>query len=187
MAFVMPRRGWPFVACAVAALAIATSAGGEESLDLAVKATYLYKLAPFVDWPAASFPTPDSPFELCVVGNDPFGAVLDRAVAGQRINGHPIVIDRLPRAQHNSNCDMAFVAGSRGQPVGDALRELAGAPVLTVTDGPTQGIVDFVTDEGRVRFRIDDQAAADSGLSISSKLLRLAMAVVPRRGGGGAQ
>jgi len=57
--------------------------------------------------------------------------------------------------------------------------------VLTVTDSQSSpGIVDFVADEGRIRFRIDDQAAAENDLAISSKLLRLAMSVVPRRGGG---
>jgi hypothetical protein len=153
-----------------------------------VKATYLYKLAPFVDWPAASFPAPDSPFDLCVIGDDPFGSVLDRAVAGQRVAGHPIVVHRIAQAQRGSACEMAFVAGSRSQPVKEALHQLAGTPVLTVTDSQSSpGIVDFVTDEGRVRFRIDDQAAAGNELVISSKLLRLATSVVPRRGSGEAR
>jgi hypothetical protein len=177
-----------WLALLTATLGMATLARAEEALDVAVKATYLYKLAPFVDWPPTSFPAPDSPFDLCVIGDDPFGPVLDRAVAGQRIAGHPIVIHRMAQAQHNGGCEMAFVAGSRAQPVNEALRQLAGAPVLTVTDSPSSpGIVDFVTDEGRVRFRIDDEAAAESDLTISSKLLRLAMSVVPRRGGGGAR
>jgi len=62
------------LAFVIAVLATATSARAEEALDAAVKATYLYKLAPFVDWPPASFPAPDSPFDLCIVGDDPFSA-----------------------------------------------------------------------------------------------------------------
>jgi len=173
------------LAFVIAVLATATSARAEEALDAAVKATYLYKLAPFVDWPPASFPAPDSPFDLCIVGDDPFGVVLDRAVAGQKVAGHPIVIHRTPQAQRSLGCEMAFVAGSRSQSVKDALHQLTGIPVLTVTDSQSSpGIVDFVADEGRIRFRIDDQAAAENDLAISSKLLRLAMSVVPRRGGG---
>jgi hypothetical protein len=37
--------------------------------------------------------------------------------------------------------------------------------------------------QGRVRFRIDDQTAADDGLSISSKLLSLAVSVRLRKAG----
>ena len=64
----------------------------------------------------------------------------------------------------------------------EALQAVAGAPVLTVTDGPeAPGVVDFVMDQGRVRFRLNDQTAADNGLTISSKLLSLAVSVTPRR------
>jgi hypothetical protein len=58
--------------------------------------------------------------------------------------------------------------------------------VLTVTDGASPaGVVDFVTDAGAVRFRLDDEAAAQKKLVISSKLLSLATAVKRRPAEGG--
>ena len=166
----------------IAVLGFAPAATALEPLDLAVKATYLYKLAPFVDWPQGAFAAPDSPFDLCVIGDDPFGPILDRAVAGQHVGAHPIVVHRLPTVAGRSGCELAFVAGSKAQPVKDALRQLSGSSVLTVTDNqPSRGIVDFIMEDGRVRFRIDDQAATENGLTISSKLLSLAISVVPKR------
>jgi hypothetical protein len=56
--------------------------------------------------------------------------------------------------------------------------------VLTVTDsgaGGGAGIIDFVVRDNRVRFDINDEAAAQNGLVISSKLLNLALNVKPRR------
>jgi hypothetical protein len=157
-------------------------ARAQDSLEAAVKATYLYKFAPFVTWPA---PGADPSFAICVVGSDPFGALLDRAVAGQRVDQRPIIVHRLPVAAHDSACEIAFVGGSRSQSVADALRVLHGAPVLTVTDGPsTPGVIAFVIDQGRVRFRIDDEAAAENDLVISSKLLSLAVSVSPRKASG---
>jgi len=50
--------------------------------------------------------------------------------------------------------------------------------VLTVTDGGRGGdvgIIQFVMEDGHVRFDIDEAAARASGLSISSKLLSLAV------------
>ena len=58
-----------------------------------------------------------------------------------------------------------------------------GSNVLTVSDtggaGET-GIIDFVIVNNRVRFNIDDEAAAQNGLVISSKLMSLALNVKRR-------
>jgi len=170
----------PLLACA--GLFIAGAARGQESLEIAVKAAYLYKFAPFVGWPAAALGGPADPFAICVVGADPFGAVLDRAVAGQQVAGRPIVVRRFAQAARAQPCQIAYLGVARGQSGKEALRVLRGAPVLTVTDASAaRGMIDLVISEGRVRFRIDDAAAADSGLTISSKLLSLALSVTPRK------
>ncbi len=155
----------------------------DNALEAAVKATYLYKLAPFVTWPASALPA-RAPFAICVVGADPFGPMLDRAVAGQSIGDHPIVVRHVPRAEVSGACPLMYLGGSHSQSVKDALKALRGMPVLTVTDGSASpGIVDFVVVAGRVRLRIDDQAAAEGGLTISSKLLGLALSVRGRTQG----
>ena len=52
-----------------------------------------------------------------------------------------------------------------------------------VTDGANApGMINFVLKDNRVRFIVDDDAAAQSGLTISSKLLSVALAVKPRGG-----
>ena len=134
-----------------------------------------------MDWPAATFASTFDPFVICVVGADPFGAVLDRAVAGQRAAGRMIVVKRLARAPRDSGCQIMYMSGSTAQPVKDALSVVHATPVLTVTDGGNPaGVIDFALDKGSVRLRVDDQLAAEDGLTISSKLLGLAMAVKPR-------
>ena len=55
--------------------------------ELEVKAAYLYKLADYVQWPAATFPSPTSPLTLCISGADPFGATLDSSIEGQDVAG----------------------------------------------------------------------------------------------------
>ncbi|MDB5408251.1 MAG: putative transrane protein [Rhodospirillales bacterium] len=150
-------------------------------LELAVKATYLYKFAPFVEWPPIAFATPSSSFIVCVVGDDPFGDVLDRAVSGQRVGDRPIVLRRLARAA--PGCHILYAAGSAAQPVHEIIDSVRGTPVLTVTDRApdgAKGIVNLVVQENKVRFEIDDRAATASALVVSSKLLSLAVRVRPR-------
>jgi hypothetical protein len=148
-------------------------------LEIAVKATDLYKFAAFVDWPPSAFAGPAEPAVLCVTGEDPFGPVLDQAVRGQRVGDRPIVVMRLERVERGAPCTILFAAPSRRQPPADVLERLRGQPVLTVTDEAAdpnaRGMIDFVLRDGRVRFRIDPHAAERGGLVISSKLLSLAV------------
>jgi hypothetical protein len=152
-----------------------------QSLELAVKATYLYKLAPFVSWPAAAYPGPNAPLVICVQGADPFGPMLDRATVGQAVGAHPVVVRRVAKLDASSGCLIAYVSGGPGQSQAQALQAVDGAPVLTVTDeaqrSPARGIVQLLLDGGKVRFSIDAGQADKNGVAISSKLLALAVAV----------
>ena len=151
---------------------------GEPTLVSAVKATYLYKFAPFVEWPASAFASPSSPFYLCILGDDPFGLALDQEVVGQRVGEHPALVRRLARVEAGAGCHILYVGGSRTQSVADAIRGVKGEPVLTVADrGPASSgaIIQFVVKDNRIRFDIDTQAAAANHVAISSKLLSLAI------------
>lgn len=169
-------------AAAAVALALlsgrASAADEEESLEYAVKATYLYKFIPFVAWPADALAA--SPrIVICVVGEDPFGMLLDRAVRDQRIADRPLVVRRLETVEPGSGCHIAYLAGSGAQSVAEALDALRRTPVLTITDSAQEterkGVIHFVVEDNRVRFEIDAQAASENGLQISSKLLDLAV------------
>jgi hypothetical protein len=174
-------KSWRIVRLLAGLLALAAPARAEVSdLELAVKATYLYKLAPFVSWPAGVFATPDDPLVICIQGQDPFGPLVDHATAGQRVGARPIVVRRVARLERGSGCQIAYVAGSPAQPAGEALEAVDGAPVLTVTDaarGPAKGIVHLVLNGGKVRFSVNAARAEAGGMAISSKLLALAVEV----------
>jgi hypothetical protein len=177
------RAWWTLAWLLLAACRPASSQ--EASLEYAVKATYLYKFAPFVDWPSAAAEFPGGRFPICVAGDNPVDALLDRAVHGQDIAGHKIVVHSYAGAASNPDCAVLYVTGGDPRAVADVLAAVHGKPVLTVTDGatdtPVRGIINFVISDGHVRFEIDNSAAAASGLTISSKLLSLAVRVLGRR------
>ena len=180
-------------ACGAAALLAALAAwltplaiarADDASLEYKVKATYLYKFGAFVDWPSSAFGSPASPLTVCVAGKDPFGGILDKATEGQTVADRPVVVRRLDLVAHNSGCQILYIGASDRQSVGQALDAVRGTGVLTVTDeesGDTAGIIHFVIQDNHVRFDIDDQAAAENGLTVSSKLLGLALSVRPRK------
>ncbi|HTW72433.1 MAG TPA: YfiR family protein [Acetobacteraceae bacterium] len=153
---------------------------GQTQLENEIKATYLYKIAQFVEWPRESFAA--SQFTLCVVGTSPFGNLLAQAVANQKVAQLPIAVRSYRTITGDPGCQLMYVTGSPGQSVANVLALVAGKPVLTVTDGQTApnaiGVVNFVLADGRVRFEIDRQEAIKDRLAISSKLLSVAMRVL---------
>jgi len=163
--------GLAFV-CTVAAAQVAPPS------EYDVKAAYLVKFPSYVEWPSSAFAASNSPLVLCIVGADPFGPPLDEAAAGQQVQGHPLLVRRLKTIGRDSGCHIAFVGI---EPRSEAL---AGSGVLVVSDTPAGGgIISFVVQGNRVRFHVDDQAAALNNLVISSKLLSVALSVKPRSKG----
>lgn len=156
-----------------------------QASEQAVKAAFLPKFARYVELPAASRPTPGQPFYLCLIGRDSFGDLADRAAASERIEDHGIAVRRFADTRPGAvaGCHIAFVAGANDAATRAMLASLQRQPILTVTDerhGKTRGMVHFALVSGRVRFHIDDAAAAQSGIGISSRLLALAVEVRQR-------
>ena len=155
------------------------SAAEAVPLEVAVKAAYVYKFAPFIDWPSASAPTPA--VVICVQGDDGFAGMVQRAVMGQQLGDRPYEVRRLVRVDAGAGCQIAYLAGSPVQSRTEALKALEHTGALTITDEAhgvgAKGIVHLVVSDGRVRFDIDNAAASREGLSISSKLLSLAVHV----------
>jgi YfiR/HmsC-like len=173
-------RYWRWLAVLFAGLASQVAASPAPALEVAVKAAYLAKFAPFVVWPDSAFDAPNAPLVLCVQGDDPFDGMLERLTAGESVGPHVVIVRRMPRLDPDSHCQIAYLAGSPAQSPAAALKALEGQPVLTVTDAETgggKGIVTLVLVGGRVRFMIDAEKAGQSQLGISSKLLALAVEV----------
>lgn len=150
----------------------------QTSLEYSVKANYLVRFAAFVEWPARAFADARSPVVLCVVGRDPFNGSLDRAARAQTAYGRTLVVRRPDTAEAAAACHILYVGAGGG-----SLVPVGAHSILRITDAAVsaeRGMIHFVVNDDRVRFHIDLQAASRSGLSISSRLLNLALSV---RGG----
>lgn len=173
------RAGWRLLLATALTLAAAAPARAQPSED-AVKAAFIPKFARYVTWPPAARPGARAPFQLCVIGRDPFGRMLDTAASTEQVDGHGVAVRRLETLEGARGCHLAFVQGQSPQETARLLAGLAATPVLTVTDsraGPQRGIIHFAVVGGRVRFHIDQAAASARGLAISSRLLALAVDV----------
>jgi hypothetical protein len=175
----------------VAAIAMAftaslgASAAGSAALEYQIKAVFLFNLAQFVEWPAETFAETEAPLVIGILGDDPFGAYIDEAVRGEKVDGRSVTIRRYSRASEIGRCHILFISRSESAGVGEILAALKGRSILTVSDmdefSQFGGMIRFVTVNNKVRLRINNGAAKSAGLRICSKLLRPAEIVFRRR------
>ena len=171
----LPRLWWAVAACA---LLLQGADAADSPSEYQVKAVFLFNFSQFVDWPPQAFTSPTEPFVIGILGTDPFGARLDEAVRGERIAERPIIVRRFTKVDEIADCQILFIDGSEAAQLDPIIRTLGHRSILTVSevDGAAQRgvMVQFVTENNRIRLRINAESARAAGLSISSKLLRLA-------------
>jgi hypothetical protein len=147
-----------------------------KSQEYRVEATYLSNFGKFVRWPIAT--TKDLNFVICVLGNDPFGRMLDVAVAGEKINNQSVMTRRITTAQEASACRIVFISASEANRLAEILDELNNASILTVSDIPgfsaRGGMIQFVMMKDKVRFEVNIAATSAAKLTLSSQLLKVA-------------
>jgi hypothetical protein len=145
--------------------------------EYAVKAAFLYHFIEFVEWPEAVFPESDGTITIGVLGDDPFGAVLDKAVMDETVRGRKVVVRRFRDVGDVASCHVLFISKSETGKLPVILKHLEDTPVLTVSevDGFTDrgGVMNFYIEKNKVRFEINQGSASRKGLKISSKLLCL--------------
>jgi YfiR/HmsC-like len=153
----------------------------EAPSEYQVKAAYLYNFLKFVEWPEDSFADPLAPIVIGVVGEDPFGNALPQVVIGKTIQGRDLVIRKYHSGEDLRGAHILFISVSEKKRLPQVLSGLRGSSVLTVADMDgfleAGGMIQLLSEDNRVRFAINLDAADRARLKISSKLLSLAKRV----------
>jgi hypothetical protein len=171
------------VLLALVALLLGAAPGQSSPVtEYQLKAAFLYNFAKFVEWPSSGFASASSPLQICVLGQDPFGQELHAITQDKTVNGRRLEVQDVADAQQARSCHILFIAASEKTRVEVILNSLRGTSVLTIGDtkGFTDrgGMINFVLDNDRVKFEVNQKAAEEAGLKISSKLLGVARLVV---------
>ena len=144
-----------------------------------VKAAYLLNFARFVKWPPA--PPQENMFQICLLGSDPYGAILPQTVSGERLEGKSIEVKRISTPKEAAGCRIVYVGSSEQDRLAAVLPVLIEQHALVVSDLPNfcdrGGVIGFLMEGGKVRFEVNLNAAQAAGLNMSSDLLRVASAV----------
>jgi hypothetical protein len=172
----------------IALLTAAPAGQAQTSNEYQIKAAFLFHFLRFTTWPEATDRRAD-PECVGVLGEDPFGAVLDGVVRDETFHGRKLVIRRSRRASELVECRLVFVSRSEKDRLGDAFHELDAGQALTVGEVKdftrVGGVLNFVIEGQKIRFEISPDAARKRGLRLSAQLIRLGS--VTDKAGAGAE
>ena len=175
-------RGTILLFLSLVLICTATAYAENQPLEYKVKAVYLYNFTKFVSWPDTMLPGDTHPLNICILGRNPFGSLLE-PITHIKTQDRTITIENIEdvRALEKKSCPILFISTSEQGDVAELLRKTAQMHILTVSDidgfARHGGIIGFVVKEDKVRLEINLCAARQAGLTISAKLLEIATVI----------
>lgn len=141
-----------------------------------LKTAYLYHFLELAEWPA---PKTDAPLQICIDNDNPWRAALI-ALNNRTVHDKPIRIGALSSDRY-AQCQVLILKLNDLTQLNAIVSASAQLHALTISDDPAIDIeavmINLQIDSGRVAFAINNTRARAAGITISSKLLRLASVV----------
>lgn len=156
------------------------SAGDGTPREHALKAAFLFNFLRFVEWPPDARPAP----VICIAQAGEAADAIGQALTGKRVDGQEVRVRALS-SPDAVGCAIVLVPAAAGAAWPAVKAQVGCRPVLTVGESAgfleDGGAVALLADANRLRFDVNRNAAACSGLRLSSRLLSLARTVDGRR------
>jgi hypothetical protein len=151
----------------------------QASKEYQLKAVFLWRLAQFTEWPANAFEHGDSPIVICVLGENPFGDALDAAVRGESAHGRKFLTQYHRGIEQLKTCHVLYLTGAGPRQAKAIAAAVDGKSVLTVRDidglaSAYETIIGLVTEQNKIKLRINLKAASAARLVLDPRLLRAA-------------
>jgi hypothetical protein len=149
--------------------------------EYTIKSALILNFARFTDWPPEAFADSPDTLHICIVGDD---AVVDAftGIEGKHVGKRRLAVRKVRSTRRLQDCHLLFVTGSNRGRLPQIFAAVKGKPVLTIGEmadfAESGGIINLVKAGGKMRFKVNLDAARRAGLKISSQVLKLALSVI---------
>jgi hypothetical protein len=148
------------------------------------KAEQLEAIARLVTWPPGlRMENTSRPFNIAVIGKNPFGDHLQGVYKKKQILKKRVYIRYISNVQQIGNAHLLFVSGSKKNELRTIIDSIRDKPILLVGDTEgfaQQGIhINFFYEGVKLCFEINDAAARQAGLAISWHMMKHAKRITP--------
>ncbi|MGB2678488.1 MAG: YfiR family protein [Candidatus Acidiferrum sp.] len=152
------------------------------SHEYQMKAMYLRKIPSFVEWPPSAADARKTAFQMCTLGDYPFGVRLAQEVGGVTVGGRRIELRWVHKEQELEGCQVIFFSRSEEKRCGKILQGLKGKSVLTIGESEdfleAGGMVKLSFEKDRLQIEVNLAAARNANLKVDARLLAMAKKVV---------
>ena len=150
-------------------------------MEYKIKAAFLLNFAKFINWPNDTFTGDKGFFKICVLGENPFGSALT-AIESRTVGSRKIELNYVDDIEQGGSCHLLFVSASEKNNITSINKSLGNRTILMVSDidgfASAGGMIEFVTRDNKLAFKINLSRARKQGLEIHSALLNLATEVI---------
>ena len=148
-----------------------------DSREYKIKAAFIYNFTKFIDWPQGIFLNGNAPLNLCLLGDNSFRPVLEKIVKGKISQSRQFSIQLKNKTDNFLACHLLYIYSLSDESTFKVLDTLLRQPVVTVFETASSnkqlGIIRLIKKKNKIQFEINRAAAENSGLTISSHLLKL--------------
>ena len=145
-----------------------------------LRAAFLVNFIKLTKWPSDV-----NSFEIGVYKDEAFSSLLTKLLGSKKIQGKDVTVKLQDDAALFANCHVVFVPKSAEGELGDVFTKIKALgdtpPKLTVGEEDpfidAGGIIAFVPAGAKIKFKVNLVPAKTKNLSISAKLLKLAVDV----------
>ncbi|MDW8286548.1 MAG: YfiR family protein [Flammeovirgaceae bacterium] len=149
-----------------------------------IKGTMIFNFAKFITWPEKVFDK-DNKIVLGILGDDPFGEIIDNIVKGRMVKGKSWEVRRGKTVDELRSCHIIFIGKGNEESIATILEEIYSkrqrASVLTIGDNIPNfcelgGMINFK--QGSYMFSINANAMTNASLLIDVNLLKFADEII---------
>jgi hypothetical protein len=160
---------------AVLALVLTPALSQAQQTDYKFHTVFMYNFTKYVKWPEGAV---TDRFVIGVLGSSGIVPHLEQMASTKSVNGKPIELKVFSSPAEVANCHMLFVPENRSNELASLRSSLATQPTLIVTEkaglARAGSDINFVVDNGRWKFELNEAANAMHQLKVSSELTKFA-------------
>jgi hypothetical protein len=139
---------------------------------------FIYNFSKYVKWPDGQS---SGKFVIGVFGSSSIKKDLEAMASTKKVNGITIEVKQFNSTAGIDECNILYVSSSESDRMTEIIQATNSKPVLLVTDKPglakKGAAINFVEQEGKVKFELNQQNAESRGLKVSGSLSSLAIIV----------
>ena len=143
-----------------------------------VKAAYLYNILQFVTFPEYAFRDTGA-LNVCILGQDKFGSVLEQIDAAKTAQAelNIIRVGSFTDGDALGECNAIYVVETEKAKIESIMASVDSKTILTISEFSPfieyGGLIELFEQEGRIRFRINEQLVRNTDYQLAAQLIQL--------------